>query len=137
MRFITSIFLTIIIVPLSFFCKTERKEIPLLLNIAIRDSLMRKYGDNIAILSCLRCECFVQYFNYFNTGINRFVLLTDTNCNKLKIPAIYIPNTEIEKLSDGIYNLTLIKNDRGRIKTKILDAGDSSHISEGIKSFFR
>jgi hypothetical protein len=49
----------------------------------------------------------------------------------------YISNAEVEKLSDEIYNLTLIKSEKGQIKTKILDAGDSKHIAKEINSFFQ
>lgn len=137
MRFLTSL---LQIVALSFFffsCKPKRKEIPLFLNVSVRDSLLKKHGNNIAILSCLRCDCFVRYFNDYNNPTNKYVLLTDTNCNKLKVSLQYISNAEVERLSDGIYNLTLIKLNKGKVETKILDAKDNRKIAEDINSFYQ
>lgn len=128
----------VIVASLFFFCCQSKKEDPkLLLNVPMRDSLLAKYGNNIAILSCLRCGCFVQYFNDFNGKTEGYVLLADTNCNKLNIPVHYISNDQVEQLSEDIYNLTLIKSEKGEIKSKIVKAGDSKQIAKDIRSFFK
>lgn len=114
---------------------------PLSLNRKKADSVFNHHGNNIAILSCLRCVCFVDELNYDikRTKMlpNRYTLLTDTNCNKFLIPVTHISSKQIEELSEDIYNLVFIKQRDTVIKTLIVAVEDSKKIRKIADKFFR
>lgn len=98
-------------------------------------------GNNIALLSCLRCGCFVDAYNRAFRESGRkpegYVLLADTLCNKFLFPVTNIPASDIEKISDEIYNLTLVKRRNKTLTTKILHVEDSKRMEKIITHFFR
>jgi len=105
------------------------------------NKVLDQNGNNIALLSCLRCGCFVDAYNrtFKESGKKPegYVLLADTLCNKFVFPVINIPAGDIEKISDEIYNLTLIKRSNKNITTKILQVDDSKKMEKVIANFFK
>ena len=107
------ILLLIALAIFSFMCKGSKKMITEKVNINKKelDSIMSIHGGKVAILSCLRCQCFVEDFNlrFYKSGKKPegYILLTDTTCNKLLFSVTHISTDIIEKISDDIYNLTL------------------------------
>lgn len=105
------------------------------------NKVLDQNGNNIALLSCLRCGCFVDAYNrtFKESGKKPegYVLLADTLCNKFVFPVINIPAGDIEKISDEIYNLTLIKRSNKNITTKILQVEDSKKMEKVIANFFK
>lgn len=57
------VFLVLISIASSCSQRPNRLKDKLKLNETVLTPLFTKYGDNVAILSCLRCECFVNAFN--------------------------------------------------------------------------
>jgi hypothetical protein len=127
----------------SFMCRGSKKVITENVNINKKelDSVMSIHGEKIAILSCLRCHCFVEDFNlrYYKSGKKPegYILLTDTTCNKLLFSATHISNDIIERISEDIYNLTLLKKSGAHIKIKIVSVEDSRNADKVAESFFK
>ena len=105
------------------------------------NQVLDQNGNNIALLSCLRCGCFVDAYNrIFKESGKRpegYVLLADTLCNEFLFPVINITSDNIEKISDEIYNLTLVKRRAKTITTKILQVEDSKKMEKIITHFFK
>jgi len=105
------------------------------------NKVLDQNGDNIALLSCLRCGCFVDAYNSIFKKSGKkpegYVLLADTLCNKFLFPVINIPAGDFEKISDEIYNLTLFKRRNKTITTKILQVEDSKKMEKIITLFFK
>jgi len=126
----------------SFMCKNSGKVITEKVNLNLKelDSVMNIHGKKLAILSCLRCQCFVEDFNlrFYKAGKKPegYILLTDTSCNKLLFSATHISNDIIEKISDDIYNLTLLKKSGTDIKIKTVAVEDSGKADKVAESFF-
>jgi len=80
----------------NFSCSSNKAPVKIELDLDknIIDSLVNKHGNNIAFLSCLRCDCFRNELNktFDKTGMlpQGYVLMTDTVCTKLKFPAVFI-----------------------------------------------
>jgi len=66
-----------------------------------------------------------------------YILLTDTTCNKLLFSATHISNDIIERISEDIYNLTLLKKSGAVIKIKIVSVEDSRNADKVAESFFK
>ena len=114
-------------------------ELPIKYNEKNLDSLFQKYGPKLAILSCLRCQCFVEAYNR-DTALQKmegYVLMTDTTCNKMSTPVKNIRKREIDSISEDIYNLTFIKTEKGNVTFKILKVEDSKRIKSIAESFFK
>jgi len=103
--------------------------------------ILDKHGNNIALLSCLRCGCFVDVYNkgFIENGIQptEYVLIADTLCNKFLFQVNFLSSEDIEKISDEIYNLTLIKRRNNVITSKILQVEDSKNLEKAVRSFFK
>lgn len=102
------------------------------------DSLVTRYGKNLALLSCIRCGCFVEAYNKipaFQQTVG-YRLLTDKNCNKMKFPVEHISQRDMQAISEDFYNLTLIKSRDNGISFKILTIQESKAIDKEAKRFF-
>lgn len=127
---------------ISFTCnefkKTTNEKINF--NIYELDSLLNVHGDNIAILSCLRCQCFVNDFNRRFSKAGKkplgYILLTDTSCNKLLFSVRFISSNTIEKISEDFYNLILIKKSGTDIRVKIVEVENSNNADVVAENFF-
>jgi hypothetical protein len=104
------------------------------------DSLAKIHGDNLAIISCLRCQCFDASYNkaYMNSrqSPGRYVLFADTSCAKLLFPVRYMSKELQERISDDIYNVIFIKRRSGEISTRILSVKESNAIDKIARAFF-
>ena len=108
---------------------------------ATADSLFKIYGSNIAVMSCLRCGCFVDEYNKRFKASHEipqgYTLLTDTTCNSLMFPVKHLPGRIFDDLSEDIYNLTFMRKVDTGIVIKILQVEESSKIGTIARTFFR
>lgn len=123
-------------------CRSKEKAMapPVILNRELIDSLGNLYGDNLAILSCLRCDCFRDFYNhqYNNFGAKPagYVLFADTNCTRLDFPVIMLPSPLQKEISEDIYNVTFIKRKTDTIEYRILSVKETKDIPAIARSFF-
>ncbi len=118
--------------------KSHIPDIPI--NISVVDSLFYIYGNNFAVLACRTCDCFrEEYNNSFRKTRNLptgYRLLTDTNCNKFDFPVIHFPSSQMDKLSEDLYNLVLFKKENGVMLHKVIRVKDSKKIEKIAQLFF-
>lgn len=104
------------------------------------DSLFKLYGNNLAIVSCLRCGCFIDSYNdeYIRSmkQPEGYTLLADTACNKLKFPVVYINTRDVERISDEFYNITFLKRRQSKTSYRILNVDESNRIQKIASQFF-
>lgn len=109
-------------------------------NESLLDSITEIYSNNIAILSCLNCDCFRQEYNKefsrSRTGPIGYTLIADTNCVKLRFPIVHMSQKLIDSLSDNIYNLVFINGKGQKAPYKILRVNESSRIQKEADKFF-
>lgn len=110
-------------------------------NSKILDSLMKEYGTKVAILSCLKCDCFrLEYIKFFERTKKEpegYKLLADSNCVKLNFRFNHLPNKTTNLLSEDIYNLVLIQKKGEEISYKILNLSESTKIQAVANAFFK
>ncbi len=115
-------------------------DVKIALNNQLVDSLMYLHGNNIAILSCLRCNCFVESYTkkyrdqaYVPTG---YSLFADSFCTKLPIPTIQLPQKVMDRISEDIYNLTLLKKRDGKLLVYVIPVNKSKTLGKITQKFF-
>ncbi|MBN8686078.1 MAG: hypothetical protein J0M10_03630 [Chitinophagales bacterium] len=138
--YISFYFTVFFILTLSLSCKgknstLENSEI-------INSDILKSHvsSDKLVIVTCIRCGCFIDALNGLPESemnyFSQYSILTDTNCNKLKMPAIHIDKLTIDSISTDIYNITLIKRENGLYKSRIIQLNESSKIVDIMKEYF-
>ncbi len=119
---------------------TRRGALPVNLNAPMADSLFNRFGDNIAIVSCLRCACFVDALNkeFVEKSVvpTGYILITDTSCNKFRFNVQHVPAATLDRLSDDIYNVTFLQKRDTGIAYRILHIEESARIHSIAQRFF-
>lgn len=123
-----------------FGCKSNNQgnEVPIRINTAA----VRKYTpkDSLVIVTCTRCNCFVEALNSLTETeklyISQYPILSDSNCNSLNIPSIFIDRRAIDSISVDIYNITLLKKKANRFDVRIIQLSESREIMNVMKDFF-
>ena len=120
--------------------KEKPKALPVVLNRNLIDSLANLYGNNLAILSCLRCDCFRNFYNLRYDSLGEkpagYVLFSDTNCTRLNFPVIMLPSSLQKEISEDIYNVTFIIRKTDTIEYRILSIKETEDIPSIARSFF-
>jgi len=105
------------------------------------DSLFDIHGNNLAILSCTSCGCFPDSYNIQflknNEKPDGYILLADTTCNQFRFKVVHIKTSEVEKISDEFYNVTLIKKRGEKKMYRILSINESNKIKPVANQFFK
>jgi predicted nucleic-acid-binding Zn-ribbon protein len=135
-------FILLFIFPLLMKCRSNSEASKQFeFNLEEMNKILNQNGNNIALLSCLRCGCFVDVYNKEfkekGTRPTEYILLADTTCNKFLFQVNFLSSNDIEKISDEMYNLTLVKRRDKTIITKILQVEDSKNLEVAIGRFFK
>jgi hypothetical protein len=121
-------------------CNSSKKEYQIVGNRKIVDSITSIYGNSLALMSCLRCECFIDEYNkiyYENSTINLgYILLTDTSCNRMNFAVQHIGSSVVERISEEFFNVVFLRKRNGEYEFKILTVEESKKLQEIAKSFF-
>lgn len=123
-------------------CESKNNQVvtKLYFNEGLLDSITKIYSNNIAILSCLNCDCFRQEYNKefarSKSGPIGYTLIADTNCVKLSFPIAHMSQKLIDSLSDNIYNLVLIHGKGQKASYRILRVNESTRIQKEADKFF-
>ena len=132
--------LLIILLVLVLGCKNndQGNEPPIEINAVF----IQKYtpADKVIILTCTRCGCFVDALNTLNENeksfLSKYPILTDTICNSLNIPSIFMDSKTMDSISTDIFNITLLKKKDNRFNVRIIKLNESNKIIPIIKDFF-
>ncbi len=107
----------------------------------IIDSIMKVYGPNIGILSCIRCDCFREQYelNYLkkHETPKGYSLFADSSCVNLSFPFNNLPDSLANKISDDLYNLTFFKMEKDKISYRVIDVDESKKIQKIANIFFK
>ena len=104
--------------------------------------LKRRFPEakRLILFSCVRCGCFVDLLNNLSTENNSYLqqqyFITDSNCNKINLPIIHLPQKIIDSISVDIYNLTLVKRIKNKYEFRIIETEETDNWQEISKSFF-
>lgn len=99
-----------------------------------------KNTEKLIIFPCTRCGCLVTSLNNlspkdFHT-LEKYLLVTDTNCNKIKLPSRHMNQSGLDSLSPDFYNLTLVKKNSKGLEIRIIQTEESSKLTDICKDFF-
>lgn len=97
--------------------------------------------DKIALMSCIRCGCFVNLLNNM-TGADKaalkdVVFLSDTSCNKITYPSLHIPQVAVDSMSLDLYNVVLFRKKKEGYKVRIVETDESKNFARICSDFFR
>ena len=96
--------------------------------------------DKMILMSCIRCGCFPESLNKMNKEhldyLSQFTFITDTGCNKLKIPVNHLGQKDFDIISEKIYNLALVKRENGSYKARIIETEEAKDLIKIAKQFF-
>ncbi len=120
-------------------CSESRK----VSSVEVNQDILIKYFNksNIVLLSCVRCGCFVDLMNTLSKEekliLQPYAIATDTNCNKISLQAIHIPQKVIDSISQDIYNITLIKKIGSVYDVRIIQTKEMRKTINIIKQYFK
>lgn len=97
--------------------------------------------EKIALLSCIRCGCFVTLLNNMTSAdkaaMKDVVFLSDTTCNNINYPSLHITQAAIDSISFDLYNVVLFRKKDQDYKVRIIETEESKNFSRICSEFFR
>jgi hypothetical protein len=98
-------------------------------------------GEKIALVSCIRCGCFVKMLNNLTsqekTALQDVVFLSDTTCNKINYPSLHITQSAIDSISQDLYNIVLFRKTNEGYDVRLIETEESKDFTRICTDFFR
>lgn len=97
--------------------------------------------EKIALMSCIRCGCFVSLFNNLS-GADKAALkdvsfVSDTTCNKLNYPSLHISQQAIDSISLDLYNVVLFRKKKDGYDMRLVETDERKDFARICSDFFR
>lgn len=99
-----------------------------------------KNQKNILLLSCIKCNCFIDALEHANKQDSNYFkqlfIASDSNCTRLSFTTHHIPQHVMDSLDDNWYNVILLKKEGKDYFTRIISTDESNQLLQITKEFF-